>query len=463
MSAKKGGQHRKRSDRGRRRSAVAAAGAMLLVPAVVAGEPAPWLAPADDVALAGHPGAGATELDDPSTLGADGSKPENAKIGPQILALADKPDLLALTAGPTAGYPRGPLGIPGNMLTAYMRAAQSLAATMPNCKLQWSLLASIGRIESGHAYGGQADANGNTVRRILGPELNGAGPVAAIADTDGGRYDGNTVWDHAVGPMQFIPSTWAGYASDGNGDGQTDPNNIFDAAVGAGKYLCSGGLDLSDGQQRAVAVFRYNNSDSYVRTVLLWADAYARGVHPMDPTPVRDIPQPVIIPPSNGEEGEIPPGVTPTQPPSTPPSATTTRPRARRRPPRPPPAPRRPPRRPPHRRQRRPRPPPRRPPPRRATPPPPRRPRPPPPPPPTTRARRKPRRRRPRRPRAAPPRSTPARSPRPRRPARCNPDPPRRPPGIHPEGLRVSNDVIIRNRVPDDHTIWPAPGGQGSG
>lgn len=298
---------------------------MLLVPAVVAGEPAPWLErPADDVALAGHAGGGLFGLEDPRTLGVDGSKPENETIGPKILELAGKPEKLALTNGPFA-FPRGPHGIPGNMLTAYMRAAQHLAASAPNCNLKWSLLASIGRIESGHARGGQTDAKGTTLRRILGPELNGAGPVAAIRDTDGGRWDGNPVWDHAVGPMQFIPSTWKGYASDGNGDGQTDPNNIHDAAVGAGKYLCSGGMNLSDPRQLATAIFRYNNSDSYVRTVILWADTYGRGVRPMAPTPVRDIPRP-IIPPSRGDGGDLPPGITPTQPPSTPPKTTTPRP-----------------------------------------------------------------------------------------------------------------------------------------
>ncbi|UVS76983.1 lytic transglycosylase domain-containing protein [Actinokineospora sp. UTMC 2448] len=336
MSGKQGGRHRRGRERGRRRSAVAAAGAMLLVPVAVAGEPAPWLEPGDDVALAGNPGGAlGGGLDDPGTLGADGSKPENDRIGPKILELADKPDLLALTGGPTAGYPSGPLGIPGNMLSAYMRAAQTLAATTPNCNLKWPLLASIGRIESGHARGGRADAKGDTIGRILGPELNGAGPVAAIADTDGGRYDGNTVWDHAVGPMQFIPSTWAGYASDGNGDGVSDPNNIYDATLGAGKYLCSGGMDLSDPKQLATAIFRYNHSDSYVRTVILWSNAYGKGVTPLAPVPVRDIPQPTN-PPSNSDSGQVPPPTTgspTTRPTTTPPTTTTVPPSRETRPP----------------------------------------------------------------------------------------------------------------------------------
>ncbi|MQA10065.1 MAG: hypothetical protein GEU98_16220 [Pseudonocardiaceae bacterium] len=181
---------------------------------------------------------------------------------------------------PFARLPNGPLGIPRSALTAYIKAADLLAAQQPGCRMHWSLLASIGRIESGHASGGNVDASGRTRAPILGPVLNGAGEFAAITDTDDGAHDGDQVWDRAVGPMQFIPSTWRGYAADGNGDGSSDPNNIYDATLGAGRYLCAGGLDTSDPAQRAAAVFRYNHSNSYVSTVLLWADAYARGVHP---------------------------------------------------------------------------------------------------------------------------------------------------------------------------------------
>ena len=44
--------------------------------------------------------------------------------------------------------------------------------------------------------------------------------------------------------MQFIPSTWALYGADGNGDGVADPFNIFDAAAAAAHYLCRAGGNL---------------------------------------------------------------------------------------------------------------------------------------------------------------------------------------------------------------------------
>ena len=272
------GQH----SRSRRRKAglAAAAGSLLLVPgAMTAG---------DTLALAAHqkpaPQAPRPIPTNPDVVGVDGSLPASSQVGTQLLANAGKPLDLA-GAGPRLDLPNGPLGIPGAALQAYMRAADLMKTLAPDCHIGWPLLASIGRIESGHARGGQVDAHGNTLSPILGPVLNGGG-FAAIADTDGGQYDGDPVWDRAVGPMQFIPSTWRGYASDGNADGITSPSNIYDATLGAAKYLCSGGYDLANPQEQAIAVFRYNHSDSYVQTVLLWADAYARGVTPLPMTPV---------------------------------------------------------------------------------------------------------------------------------------------------------------------------------
>ena len=139
-------------------------------------------------------------------------------------------------AASVAGGAVAGLGIPLAALDAYLRAEGALALERPSCGIRWWMLAGIGRIESNHGrYGGaQLVANGNTAPRIVGIALDGSPGVAAIADSDGGRWDDDSVWDRAVGPMQFIPGTWRRYQVDGNGDGVSDPNNVYDAAYGAG-------------------------------------------------------------------------------------------------------------------------------------------------------------------------------------------------------------------------------------
>ncbi|MBD0863741.1 lytic murein transglycosylase [Gordonia sp. zg691] len=182
--------------------------------------------------------------------------------------------------------PSGPLGIPGMVLQAYKLAANRVAAESPQCKLPWFLLAGIGRIESNHASNGSVDQYGTTINPIAGPVLDGSlAGNAVIKDTDGGRIDGDPGHDRAMGPMQFIPSTWAGWGSDANGDGKPDPNNIFDATYSAGRYLCAGVTDIMNERTRVSAVLRYNRSMEYVSNVLGWAGAYATGVMPTNPIP----------------------------------------------------------------------------------------------------------------------------------------------------------------------------------
>ncbi|TQC45790.1 lytic transglycosylase [Rhodococcus sp. WS4] len=173
------------------------------------------------------------------------------------------------------------LGIPEIVLNAYRSAELEMMAAAPQCGLPWHLLAGIGRIESGHAGGGRTDSVGTTLTPILGPVLDGrlAGNEV-IRDTDRGATDGDPGHDRAVGPMQFIPSTWAKYASDGNADGVADPNNVFDATLAAARYLCSGNLDLRDPLQETRAVLRYNNSAAYAANVITWSNAYKNGGTP---------------------------------------------------------------------------------------------------------------------------------------------------------------------------------------
>jgi hypothetical protein len=171
-------------------------------------------------------------------------------------------------------------GIPAPALAAYRSAASLLGRADPGCHLDWSVLGAIGRVESDHArFGGNAlDARGIARPGIIGIPLDGRPGTALIRDSDDGRWDRDTVYDRAVGPMQFIPGTWRSVGADGDGDGQRNPQSMADAATSAGVYLCSGPGDLRQPGALYDAIRRYNNSDSYARTVMAIADAYARGV-----------------------------------------------------------------------------------------------------------------------------------------------------------------------------------------
>jgi hypothetical protein len=177
-------------------------------------------------------------------------------------------------------------GIPTVALEAYQRAAADLAVSDAACHLPWQLLAAIGRVESDNGQFGGAVLlpDGYGTRPIYGLPLDGRNGVALVRDTDGGRLDGDPNFDRAVGPMQFIPSTWALYGADGNGDGKKDPNNIFDAALAAAGYLCAGGGDMANPAQEAGAVLRYNDADEYVHVVLALAAGYEHGDFATEPT-----------------------------------------------------------------------------------------------------------------------------------------------------------------------------------
>ena len=167
-------------------------------------------------------------------------------------------------------------GIPARALRAYATAALTLRAEQPGCGLGWNTLAGLGAIESGHGShaGGVLRDDGYPDPPIRGIALDGSAS-AAISDTDGGRFDGDATWDRAVGPLQFIPSTWQSWGVDANGDGVADPNQIDDAALAAGRYLCAAGEMTSPvGWRRAV--FSYNHLDSYVDDVAVAANTSAR-------------------------------------------------------------------------------------------------------------------------------------------------------------------------------------------
>lgn len=164
------------------------------------------------------------------------------------------------------------------VLDAYLGASRWAREERPGCGLDWTVLAGIGLVESNHAVGtrGPVHDDGRTVARILGVVLDGETPdTQVVVDTDGGALDGNVEFDRAVGPMQFLPGTWRGFARDGNGDGTSDPHNVYDATVAAAAYLCEGdGLDSAVGLRRAL--LSYNNAERYVRAVTTAMDDYVQ-------------------------------------------------------------------------------------------------------------------------------------------------------------------------------------------
>ena len=133
-------------------------------------------------------------------------------------------------------------GIPSAALAAYQRAETVINAADKTCNLTWQLIAAIGRVESNHgrANGNTLDDNGLATPGIYGIALNGSNSTTEIVDTDAGQYDNDTAYDRAVGPMQFIPSTWSVVGVDADGDGVRNPQDIDDAALGTAVYLCSG-------------------------------------------------------------------------------------------------------------------------------------------------------------------------------------------------------------------------------
>ena len=221
--------------------------------------------------------------------------------------------------------------IPALTLRAYREAAAWAAGYDAGCRLPWTILAGIGRIESNHGlFGGPAtrfSPSGTVSPRITGPALDGNG-VASIPDSDGGRWDGDTTWDRAVGPMQFLPGTWRSLGRDGNGDGVADPGNLFDAAVSAAAYLClSGGGDLTDPARLRRAVYAYNHSWPYVDAVLGWARLYQGGVVAGPAVPSGPpVPATTAAPGTTGPPAADPTTTTTRRPATTRPPTTTSRP-----------------------------------------------------------------------------------------------------------------------------------------
>jgi hypothetical protein len=159
---------------------------------------------------------------------------------------------------------------------AYLRAALIMADVAPRCRIPWTLVAAVGRVESDHGRHGDSELDSQGVARphVFGATLDGRGARAKVPDTDDGDLDRDKRWDRAVGPLQFIPSTWAVVGVDGDGDGTRSPHDIDDAALAASVYLCADSTDLTRPAHVRQALLRYNPSQHYVTLVRAYERSY---------------------------------------------------------------------------------------------------------------------------------------------------------------------------------------------
>ncbi|RKN44221.1 murein transglycosylase [Micromonospora endolithica] len=270
-------------------AATAAAGA-LLVPATVR---APRPVAVD--ATVGAPTALPTGLPGelPSGLPSGSPPPLGAPL-PSGSAPVGAPTVGVPTGGPVVGLPgtgrpadalagwaaqiSPKVNIPATALQAYGYAELVLAQTNRSCALSWTTLAAIGHVESGHgsANGARLGPDGKALPKIIGLPLDGKGGRMLIRDTDRGELDGDAVLDKAIGPMQFIPTTWQEIGADGDNDGTKDPHDIDDAALAAGNYLCKGGRNLTIPGDWWNAILSYNDVRRYAQDVYDTANRYGR-------------------------------------------------------------------------------------------------------------------------------------------------------------------------------------------
>lgn len=170
------------------------------------------------------------------------------------------------------------VGVPAIAMQAYGYAELVLAQTNRSCALSWTTLAAIGQVESGHgsANGARLGQDGKAVPNIIGLPLDGKEGRMRIIDTDRGALDGDATLDRAIGPMQFIPTTWQEIGADADNDGRKDPHDLDDAALAAGNYLCKGGRNLSIPGDWWNAILSYNDVRRYAQDVYDTANRYGR-------------------------------------------------------------------------------------------------------------------------------------------------------------------------------------------
>jgi hypothetical protein len=168
------------------------------------------------------------------------------------------------------------VGVPVVAVQAYGYAELVLTRTKPGCHLSWTTLAAIAKVESAHgsANGAVLGVDGQAMPAIIGLPLDGKGGRQLIQDTDGGALDTDRTFDRAMGPLQFIPTTWRENAVDADNNGVTDPHDIDDASLAAGNYLCRDGRDMAKPEDWWEAILSYNDVRPYAQKVFTEANAY---------------------------------------------------------------------------------------------------------------------------------------------------------------------------------------------
>ena len=143
-------------------------------------------------------------------------------VKPVAEPVAPRPDRVVASTSPRPGSPTSPSRPASARWHSRRTRLRPYASPASNrqCHVGWTTLAGIGAIESGHGThgGSRLHADGTTSRPILGPALDGSSGTARIPSDEQSEKVARRLQAGTTpsGPMQFIPSTWRKWGSDGN-------------------------------------------------------------------------------------------------------------------------------------------------------------------------------------------------------------------------------------------------------
>jgi peptidoglycan DL-endopeptidase CwlO len=164
------------------------------------------------------------------------------------------------------GQGNQPVASPGAQNSIPANYLRIFKATGARYHVPWVILAGIGKVESN---------DGQTTLPGVHSGSNAFGAAGPMQIGIGGASS-NTWGGAAVHPAS---EKVAGVATDGSGDGIASVYDPADAVAGAAKYLLAHGiLDNVQG-----AIFAYNHLESYVQTVLFFANNYAKSGFTVSP------------------------------------------------------------------------------------------------------------------------------------------------------------------------------------